>query len=83
MESRYRDNAADIISFINSIFLASTEGREQITESESEYTITQWKADGISVPAGLTGKLFCDTWNRYVMTENEHLHTRKVGDSKC
>ena len=48
----------DIIAFVNSIILASTEGREPITENEAEYNIREWKKEGIEIPDGMTGKVF-------------------------
>lgn len=53
----------EINSFVASVFLASTEGREPMTEEDANYTIEAWREEGIEFPEGLDGKTYSELWN--------------------
>lgn len=66
-----KDMEVKIIAFIASIFCASTEGREPITQEEAWLTIKEWKAEGIELPRGLDAWAYAHYWNEFCEKEGK------------
>ena len=54
----------DCETFVASLIMASTEGREPMTAQEAAYNLREWRAEGWEdIPASLTPDLFAAIWN--------------------
>ncbi len=54
----------EIECFVNSLILASTEGREPMTVEEAAQSIREWQAEGWEdIPEGLTPEILSKLWN--------------------
>lgn len=59
-------NERRVRAFVASLVLASTEGREPMTEEEAAYNLHEMDADGIDIPAGLSASVFSSLWNSMI-----------------
>ena len=67
-------NECDI--FVNSLIMATTEGRELMTPEEAAQNIREWKAEGWEdIPEGLDGWTLAWLWNRKIRRENPEAQT--------
>ena len=52
-------------TFVNSLILASTEGREPMTEDDAAQNLREWKAEGWEdIPEELDAATLAALWNR-------------------
>ena len=60
----------EIEAFVNSLLLASTEGRELMTLEDAETNIREWKAEAWDdIPEKLTPEILMNKWNYAVRRE--------------
>ena len=56
-------NRKNYLPFVAGMWLASTEGREPMTEAEASYNFPEWLKCGINIPEGLTPCEYAKIWN--------------------
>jgi hypothetical protein len=62
--------------FVNSLILASTEGRELMTPEEAAQSIQEWQAEGWEdIPEGLDGWTLAWLWNRGIRNDKPNAQT--------
>ena len=69
-------NLKECETFVNSLILASTEGRELMTPEEAAWSIQEWKEEGWeNIPEGLDGWTLAWIWNRGIRHNNPDAQT--------
>ena len=69
-------NIRECEAFVNSLILATTEGRELMTPEEAAQNIREWKAEGWEdIPEGLDGWTLAWLWNKGIRSNNPDAQT--------
>lgn len=58
---------SDTRSFIAMMLLCDDVLPVPITAEDAAYDMSNWIADGVDLPAGMTPALFAETWNEIIM----------------
>ena len=68
-------------TFVNSLILASTEGREPMTEDDAAQNLREWKAEGWEdIPEELDAATLAALWNEGIKENGEDKTMLKTGD---
>jgi len=57
----------DTREFISALMLCDDVLPVPITWEDAAYDISNWIADGVDIPAGMTPELYAATWNELIM----------------
>ena len=58
---------SDTRDFIAMMFLCDDVLPVPVTPDDAAYDMSNWIADGVDFPAGMTPELFAETWNQMIM----------------
>ena len=58
--------------FVAMIFLCDDVLPVPITRDDAAYTLSNWTAEDIEYPAGMTPDMLTDTWNEMLMEDNSN-----------
>lgn len=58
---------AEIRSFIATMMLCDDVLPVPVTAADAAYDMSNWIADGVDLPVGMTPELFAEIWNEMIM----------------
>lgn len=67
-------------TFVNSLIMASTEGREPMTYDDAFIAISEWIKEGWELPKDLTARKLADLWNTGIKENKEDKTMLQIGD---
>ena len=63
------DTHSAVREFIAMLFLCDDVLPVPITAEDAAYNMSNWAAEDIDLPAGMTPELYAETWNEIIMEE--------------